>query len=233
MKKSLNLNDLEPEDDAYGTGKNIQDNSVLSGSVQVYFRDLTKHLITHISSAEVVVGCVAWLTHPEILAALKAKSVSLVVQKEDFLRPDFGAASGWKRQLRAQYDALKCHLTRYDFNNMIGSLSTSGDPSMEPVRCVGNYNREKAPAFPRMHNKFLVFCRTNEQDGLAIVTPYAVWTGSFNLTYNAENSLENAVYITEASVVKAYFQEFGQVMALSESLDWESEWSVPEWRIGT
>ena len=34
-------------------------------------------------------------------------------------------------------------------------------------------------------------------------------------------------------IVQAYYQEWGQVFALSEPLDWESEWVEPEYRIGT
>ena len=65
------------------------------------------------------------------------------------------------------------------------------------------------------------------------VVPYKVWTGSFNFTNNAERSFENAVVLEEPSIVQAYFKEFQQIAALSEPLDWESEWVEPEWRIGT
>lgn len=116
---------------------------------------------------------------------------------------------------------------------MISELSTGGDISIDAVRCVGNLNREKSPAFPRMHNKFLVFCNIEDREGCEIVEPYAVWSGSFNFTYNAANSLENAVLIRQPEIVKAYYREFGQIMALSEPLNWDSEWSAPEWRIGT
>jgi phosphatidylserine/phosphatidylglycerophosphate/cardiolipin synthase-like enzyme len=61
----------------------------------------------------------------------------------------------------------------------------------------------------------------------------AVWTGSFNLTFNAQQSLENAVLLREPALVEAYFHEFGQIMAISEQLDWESDWVEPEHRIGT
>ena len=46
---------------------------------------------------EAAVGCVAWLTHFDILDAMaRLKTVSIVVQKEDFLRPDMGQPSNWK-----------------------------------------------------------------------------------------------------------------------------------------
>lgn len=98
-------------------------------------------------------------------------------------------------------------------------------------------NTAKDPAFPRMHNKFVIFCEVIEgkedYQWYPIVKPYAVWTGSFNVTKNATASFENALYITEPTIVNAYYQEWAQITALSESLNWFSDWCEPEWRIGT
>jgi hypothetical protein len=60
-----------------------------------------------------------------------------------------------------------------------------------------------------------------------------VWTGSFNWSENGVNSLENAVVISDCRVIDAYLAEFEQIAALSEPLDWQSEWVEPEWRIGS
>ena len=233
MRNTTDLNSLEPNDDCGGSSKSNRDNSVVSGPVRAYFRDLPARLVAHIGEADAVLGCVAWLTHPAILDALNKKSVSIVLQKEDFLRPDMGVGNNWKRELRARYERLECLSSRYAFKNMVGGLSYGGDPTIDAVRCVGNFNREKSPAFPRMHNKFLIFCHLESDGHEPVPVPYAVWTGSFNLTFNAANSLENAVYMEDPAIVAAYFQEFGQIMALSEPLDWESDWSAPEWRIGS
>ncbi|WP_202972284.1 phospholipase D-like domain-containing protein [Vibrio parahaemolyticus] len=94
------------------------------------------------------------------------------------------------------------------------------------------------PAFPSMHNKFLIFANVQEiQNSFGHthnkVTPYGVWIGSFNLTKNASMSLENALYITEPDIVDAYFKEYGQIAAMSEKLDWTTDWAAPQWRIGT
>lgn len=208
--------------------------SSTDGQVQVYFRDLSNALISEIKKADVVLGCVAWLTDFLIIDALREKDVAIVVQKEDFLRPDLGASSDWKKHLHARYETLSCNITRYSFNNIIGSLSVACDPTIQPIRCVGNYNRDKAPAFPRMHNKFMLFAKLKkEEDYFDIVVPYAVWTGSFNMTWNAQKSLENAILLRDPVLVNAYFQEFGQIFAISEQLDWSSDWIEPELRIGT
>lgn len=217
---------------------NLSDNSVETAiGVSVYFRDIESRLLKHIADADAAFGAVAWLTNDAILNALaQLSNVSLIVQKEDFLRPDVGVPKDWKNELRKKYSKLKCNLTRYSFDNILSSLSVASDPSIDPVRCVGNHNRDKKPAFPRMHNKFLIFAKIlpgSDEHELETIQPYAVWTGSFNFTKNATNSLENALYLTDHSIVKAFFEEYGQIAAMSEPLDWTSDWAEPEWRIGT
>lgn len=230
----MNLNDAKIPTDC-PLPDPLTDNSchAWGGDVEVYFRNLEAHLVRKINAAQLVVGCVAWMTSEPILRALARvpKGVAIVVQKEDFLRPDIGKSSNWKTRLRWLYAMLPKPPVRYAFP-FLKALSYGGDPSMEAVRCVGNHNSAKLPAFPRMHNKFLCFCDVPdapEED----VEPRSVWTGSFNLTRNAGMSLENAVVLHNPTVVKAYFDEWQQIMALSETLDWRSEWIAPEWRIGS
>lgn len=209
-----------------------------SGEVQVFFRDIESELISHIEKAELVVGCVAWLTNPQILTALSKvkEGVAIVVQKEDFLRPDINNNNSWKKDLRKMYNRLPevpCRLWWEE--SLISSLSFAHDPFIQPVRCVGNHNRDKVPAFPRMHNKFLVFCKctVDEEYPKLDVRPYQVWTGSFNFTKTAGKSLENAVVISDTNIVNAYFQEWEQIEAMSEPLNWDTDWIAPEWRLGT
>ena len=68
------------------------------GKVQLYLRDLASKLIEHIHASTLIVGCVAWLTNSRILQALSEVQggVALVVQKEDFLRPDLGVSNDWR-----------------------------------------------------------------------------------------------------------------------------------------
>jgi hypothetical protein len=52
------------------------------GSVEVVVRNVEQRLIAEITSATIVVGCVAWLTSGPILDALaRTQGVSIVVQK--------------------------------------------------------------------------------------------------------------------------------------------------------
>ncbi len=211
-------------------------------------------LVEALQSADVVLGCVAWLTEPRVLEALSGLAgVSLVVQKEDFLRPECLN----KAELRAAYQRLH-GISRHAAPGLASSLSVGGEPELDAVRCVG-VRPERSKTTPKMHHKFGVLCRrspgpmpcqwwwkgwrpagvlpdcacSSGGDCTTWPEPYAVWTGSFNWTFNATRSLENAIVLTDPTIVQAYVNEWAHVVSLSEPLDWSSEYVYPEWRIGT
>jgi len=232
-----NMNSLCIPTDDYDYSEPLTDYGAVSadGGVEVVFKDLPRALIKTMHQYEAGVGCVAWLTHFDILDAMaRLKTVSIVVQKEDFLRPDMGMPSNWKDLLRAKYNALPGDLRWSHTWDGVGGLSYCGDPTLDGVRCVGNYNSEKSPAFPRAHHKFMVFGDIQQRTSANTdFVPRVVWTGSFNFTVNATNSFENAVILRDPAIVNAFYQEWGQMVALSEPLDWTSEWVAPEFRIGS
>lgn len=220
-----------------------------AANIEVAFTDLDRKLCGLIKSYPVVVGCMAWLTNEGILKALATRdSVSVVVNKEDFLRPDRG---NWSQQgIKALYKDIpgfdRCEIGR--------NYSCCGDPTGDAVRCAGIFaDRSEVP--PRMHHKFLVFCDLKNMkydssigewvvlDGPYVpdasrenyrkAIPRAVWTGSFNATFNATQSLENAVIITDDNIAQAYFDEWCDIIGISEPLDWRSKYVAPEWRYGT
>ncbi len=216
------------------------------GKTFVFFKDLEDHLIRFIQEADVVIGCVAWVTSGPILKALsKKKGVSIIVQKEDFLRPDLPFHDDWKRRLRQLYNNLPYCLNSRD----LPGLNSLYGRTIEPVRCVGDANMDKLPACPRSHHKFVLFCKAAEhcqcnecqeqlnfdkeylneepRDDMMHIHPYAVWTGSFNFTKNAVMSFENAVVLYDPNIVHAYYREYGQIAFLSESLDWTKSWMSP------
>jgi hypothetical protein len=218
--------------------------------VEVYFKNLEKALIQKIvdNSDGFIFGSVAWLTSESIIDALsKCDNVQILIQKEDFLRPDYCDNANEKQRrtkYRRLYAKLKFIHDRYDCVEPICNLSVCGDPTVDPVRCVGNFNFGQKKAMPRAHNKFLVFCKQvkvstsgTRQNKEIIYKSVAVWTGSFNFTANAERSFENAIYLEDTSggnpIINSYLKEHHQIFALSEPLDWEHEWSEPEYRIGT
>jgi hypothetical protein len=206
--------------------------------VTIYFRDLKPRVIEFIGRAEIIVGCVAWMTEPDILSALAKvpHGVSIIVQKEDFLRPDANNKGDWKSRLREQYGSLPYPPDRLSMPGIINGMSCCSDPTIQPVRCAGMGDHGKVR--PNMHHKFLVACRavskTDEHNqSFLIPVPFAVWTGSANLTANSIRSLENAIVIESKKIGQAYYAEWAQIAAISEPLDWDSEWVAPEWRIGT
>lgn len=232
MKTNLNLLSIR-DDHEYQPIAELR-NSTSAGTATAHFQELESELVKFVSSYPVVVGCVAWLTNVAVLAALATrKSVSVLVQKEDFLRPDTG---GWSKDvLRTAYSALP-GMSRYDFRPTYGYSTCCGD-GCDSIRCVGIFERGSR-TYPRMHHKFLVGCNFPGRDEhgaaqLGFCEPLAVWTGSFNPTENGTRCLENAVVITDPGIVQAYFSEWGVVFGLSEQLDWESDYVEPEFRIGT
>jgi len=216
--------------------------------ISVHFDNLEEALVREIEQADVVLGCVAWLTNERILTALVSKDVSIVVQKEDFLRPDMSNTNDWKSNLRRRYEALQFS-SSWNRTFPVVALNPRGGGSFSEgaIRCMGNYNRDKSSAFPRMHHKFAIFAKKNiethtlvvddwsvtydQVDLLCPFTPYAVWTGSFNFTQNAVMSLENAVVIRSPEIVYAYFREYAHVFGLSEPIDWTQDWVSPEYDV--
>ena len=229
---------------ADGPNYQLDDCSIISSSekIEVHFRNLKSKLLQHIEEADAIVGCIAWLTDRDILKGLSEKrACSILIQKEDFLRPDSINNHG----LQQVYNSIRGGFNRDDYSvagTRIYGMSCCCDPDIEAIRCVGHNNFDKKSAFPRMHHKFLVFLKVNENDPPAELAhygpgpeyiPYKVWTGSFNFTYNSSNSLENAVVILGDTISNAYFREWGCLAAISEPLDWRSHWIRPEWRDGT
>ena len=77
------------------------DYAMTKGSTEVIFRDIAPKLCTVLQEFPYFVGCVAWLTEPTILDAMANKCLGMVVQKEDFLRPDLAPRQNCLFLLRA------------------------------------------------------------------------------------------------------------------------------------
>lgn len=110
--------------------------------------------------------------------------------------------------------------------------------------CAGLANVEKKSAWPRMHDKFLLFrfkdtpagpddLRNDNYEYGKQVRFDTVFTGSYNITMNAANSIENSLIITQQPIIDGYYEEFERIFGISEPLDWNSKWVNPRYRIGT
>ena len=203
-------------------------------AVESIFKNLEGRVVEKIRSADAVVGCVAWLTNEKILRALSEvkKGVSLILQKEDFLRPDFRTEADYVMRLHRQYSQLK-EIEGPNDAQLEKLAHDIGEASAEwidlAVRCVGLAKDRSDVTLPRMHHKFLVFCRHVEDfDQFWNYVPYAIWTGSFNMTFNGTQSIENAVYIENEQIATSFFDEWFQMLMISEGLDWVSPYSEPD-----
>ncbi len=188
--------------------------------IKVYFENLEGSLLKHLSEASYVLGCVAWLTNNIIIQALqKLKGVKIIVNKEEFLsRKMKKYQQNFYQNLRNSYDTIpdilrkQCLCCKKEinqcckFNKLVGKLENKEGAILT---CgIVNYSS-------RMHHKFLILF--NDE-----FNPIGVWTGSYNFSKNSNNSFENAIYITDISVITKYINEFLSIYCLSEKYDWES-----------
>lgn len=224
---------------------------VTVGGTTLIFADHDTHLCREIRRWPAVVGCMAWLTNRDVLAALQGRSASIIVQKEDWLRPDTGGYT--QADLRELYSCVSPRgMTRELAGNHLNYNGLMED--LEGVMCAGLCSPDKVT--PRMHHKFMVFGDFtehaykpanaqhlrrqvsatgyyDERTRYLKFAPRAVWTGSFNATHNGTMSIENAVLIRDEEAAAAYCAEYRAVLAMAEHLDWKHTWVKPAFRIGT
>lgn len=249
---NLNLNNLELPLVDSKKNLSLEDYSETSENIAVHFRDLDQQLIKYIRNAKAVVGAVAWLTNEEIIEELAKKEfVSIVVQKEAYYR---NPTEFWQQKIIRLYKQLPQYSGQYVISGLPSRISSNDQlvDTWDAIRSVGVI-ADNNEIIPLMHNKFLIFCDYDTIDVIVtnpiavknglpeswcdmevevdILTPYAVWTGSFNITKNAVKSLENALYITDFKIIDAYYSEWGQLLARSESLDGMSNKYKPQWKI--
>ncbi len=212
--KSINFNELL-----------YFNNSISSQNISVYFRDLKSRLLDHIEETDAIIGAVAWITDLDILNALAKRQTLLVIQKEDFLRPDMKSRLT-KKDKQLLHEAYNKFLPFDGSKIAVGPFYQSVDATytnLDPILCFGIYNEGSMYKTPRMHNKFLVFFKEIEK----ILYPYSVWTGSLNLTQLSLNSLENAIVIHDEIIASAYAEEAELIYLQGEPLNWESSWINP------
>jgi len=213
-------------------------------SVAVYLNDLEIPLLAWLSRQEAVVGCVAWLTNEKVLDALNSlKICQVVMQKEDWMRPDYDGRHP-ARHSRRHYNG-EAGFCRLELAETSG-LSMCSDPMVQRFRCFGQSTSAQTsgpmqtavpPARPVMHHKFLVGCvshRPLDDDGYPSLEliPRSVWMGSFNMTKGARRNMDSAV-VMGAGPAALYYREWLDIFSHSEKLDFEHEYCVPEWRLGT
>ena len=235
-----------------GTQISQEDFSTESGTVTVIFRNHLENLAELIQRAAAMnlacVGAIAWLTDPHILYQLTKLRTHIIVQKEDFLRPDVDQDNPYREMLlRADYDDIKGLETRYDLPGIYSSLSFATDPTLEGVRCLGN-RPEPGVASPNAQQVFRVlqhrydlssrlhFKGTRRTLPECPPTPMAAPVRVDRLVqrhHKWPQLMGNSLIIQDVTIAQAYLDEWCQLLALSEKLDWEDPYVTPQWRIGT
>lgn len=244
----------------YGSAK--ADMSMPKGSpIRAIFRNHKQELMDLVKENDAIVGCMAWFTDMEILNLMlqEKKEVLIIINKEDFKRPD---RSGNVKEQVAAYRKIKA-IPVSEFAWL--SWQTENTELTQAFRCVGEIADKRICA--KMHNKFLLFGNRldmkfkpdpnkenweNREDeekqseklqsmfgglGERPIKTTALWTGSYNITWNAAKSFENAILMQRCKeteeVFNAYEKEFFQIVTLSESLDYEHKYMAPEFGEGT
>jgi hypothetical protein len=202
-----------------------------SDVLQVVMRDQLQHVCEFIRQYPCIVGCVAWLTHERVVGALATrKRVSLVVQKEDFLREAGAGYSGqFRTRLRAGYGSLRCGLT---IDQLVPDTQPppAGDARVGAVRCFGLGRTQAQERRPVMHHKFLVGGEfSDEREPKVAFDAQAVWTGSFNPSLNGDRSIDNSVILRHPNFAHVYAREWLALLVRSEPLNWESNEPLSQW----
>lgn len=184
-------------------------------NVECHFRNLQKVLLNEIEKADIILGCVAWISDPLILESLIKKPTALILDSR---------VNRMGKKLKDLYDQLKETDKEpiYRFlreGNGSGEYLCNTDLNNVPVDGAysENWNFESGlyavDGFYRfMHHKFLILIRItgNCSCGNKVYTP-SVWTGSFNFTKNASKGLENAVIIRDKYISASYLCEFLEI----------------------
>lgn len=196
--------------------------SSMPGFCSVHFTNIAKTICGYIEKASAVTGCVAWFTNPEILEKLAEIPSRIAIQREDFMRYEkknnetFYQAKYRKEQLERLTRMKTIPLADLYKNDPL-PIPTETRPEFQDlsVRCVGHLEGPGGDKKGRclMHHKFLVFYNYNQRTNR--LEPFAVITGSANLSMNMSASIENIVYIEDSEVALRYHQEFMFVYGLS------------------
>ena len=184
-------------------------------NVECHFRNLQQVLLGEIERADIVLGCVAWISDPLVLESLNKRSTALILDSK---------VNRMGKKLKGLYEQLRETNKEpiYRFlreGNNSGQYLCNTDINNKPVEgsYSENWNFEgglyAVDGFYRyMHHKFLILIRIVGECpcGKRIYSP-SVWTGSFNFTKNASNGLENAVVIRDNYISASYLCEFLEI----------------------
>lgn len=218
------------------------------GTNGVWESNLVKSLVQKIiqyGKGKTVVGCVAWLSNKDILAALQhCARVLLIVNREDY-RVNYGRGGMLEAYKKLPKFDMPLSIAFSHLDSVLNVLETNrvgGKSKYSSVRAFGNPGFAKGRGGSSgglEHCKYLVFFKSacykrhdsskpwvHEIDAEAGTNaddyeyqykevPCAVWTGSMNMTKASETNHENAVFIEDSHIATGFFHDFSNTFMVS------------------
>jgi len=178
----------------------------------VHFSNISDRLIEFLvrnkTKTTALVGCQYWFSEERVLnyLALQKLPVQFIVQKQRIWQKNDDRKIAQSSSAAFRKYTMKVKLR--DAYDRLVPLA----PSKEPVRCLGICSKRNQSAL--LHHKFIVLLH----DG----RPWCAITGSFNLTANAGNNLENLLIAENEEIAQRFYNEWLALVPHSESLDFKS-----------
>jgi len=179
---------------------------------EIYFSNIKDEVIRCINTYDTVIGCVAWLDGPDYFDAIRKSGINcnLIINKENWFRQSYN----FNDLINSDMQIPNCELTYQ--HAVINELTYLNTLSNVNIKCCGASELHTVS----MHHKFLIFLNSNNED--------CIMTGSFNLSGNAPNNLENVIKLYDYKTINAYYKEFLRVSIISEPLDWHNDHCEPD-----
>ena len=174
---------------------------------RVFFTQLPQALIAWIDQQETIIGCVAWLTRRDVMTAIEASRLSMVVvQNEQYLSQFAAVEKPLPDSLYAMYQSVNP-----------SEFALEGSFSIPRYRMCGAV-RHRSGGRTLMHHKFLVGCRLLWTHGYFSLMPQSVWYGSWNPTRGSLGNCDSAMILDDATTAEQCAQEWKSLWEHSSPL---------------
>ena len=184
--------------------------------IEVHFRNLEEVLLRELVEADIVLGCVAWITSEPILEELARRTTCLILDHKIPTMPAHRKEAYAALQYQDKTPIYNMLRNGHGWEEYFCYTNEKGVPL--PRTMYGDWNfeaglyRVDGGRYRYLHHKFLIMLKSKGicTCGKDIYEP-TVWTGSFNLTKNAKTGLENATIIRDPAVCASFLCEFLEV----------------------
>jgi len=171
--------------------------------LKLHFEEIIEHIVEWIEEQEYVVGCVYWLTNFKVLKVLSdRKGILITVNPGGWSYPDGkGSALGLYKKINQNSS-----IEEYNFSPSMKNKTLEGIVTLKEEYLKG----------AKQHQKILVGCKLNLKDNT--LTPTSVLWGSANLTFKANNNLEQIAISSNVEVVSSFYDRVLDVLKHTENI---------------